>query len=93
MRFLGMNLQRIHQDDATVEVLAESFVISQNDYILDILSRFAPSMNYRSRSSPGDGAKLSFVYSCPIAAICLSVPTLLGTLMWVAGDVQISHGL
>eukprot|EP00971_Amphidinium_carterae_P011543 227163-Amphidinium_carterae.1 len=34
MRFLGMNLQRIHQDDATIEVPAGSFVISQNDYIL-----------------------------------------------------------
>ncbi len=54
MKFLGINMQRVNRKEATKELPEGSILMSQQEYIMETLIRFTPSLNYRSRTNPGD---------------------------------------
>ena len=60
LRFLGMNLERV--DEARSEELnlpVGSFLLNQMEYILEVLLKFEPSLQLKTRTTPGNQESFS----------------------------------
>ena len=55
LRFLGMNLERVDADrSAELNLPVGSILLSQMEYIIEVLMKFEPSLQLTTRTTPGN---------------------------------------
>ena len=55
LRFLGMNLERIHADrSAELELPVGTVSLNQMEYIIEVFMKFEPSLQLKVRTTPGN---------------------------------------
>ena len=55
LRFLGMNLERVDEERSKeLDMPIGSILLSQMEYILDVLLKFEPSLQLKTRTTPGN---------------------------------------
>ena len=55
LRFLGMNLERVNEERSEeLDIPVGSILLSQMEYILDVLMKFEPSLQLKTRTTPGN---------------------------------------
>ena len=60
LRFLGMNLERVDEDRSKeLDMPVGSILLSQMEYILDVLLKFEPSLQLKTRTTPGNQESFS----------------------------------
>ena len=64
LRFLGMNLERVNEERSIeLDMPVGSILLSQMEYVLDVLMKFEPSLQLKPRTTPGN--QESFVSPSP----------------------------
>ena len=60
LRFLGMNLERVDEEKGKeLDLPVGSILLSQMEYVLDVLMRFEPSLQLKTRTTPGNQESFS----------------------------------
>ena len=60
LRFLGMNLERVDEDRSKeLDIPVGSILLSPMAYILDVLLKFEPSLQLKTRTTPGNQESFS----------------------------------
>ena len=60
LRFLGMNLERVDEDRSKeLDMPVGSILLSQMEYVLDVLLKFEPSLQLKTRTTPGNQESFS----------------------------------
>ena len=55
LRFLGMNLERVNEERSEeLDMPVGSILLSQMEYVLDVLMKFEPSLQLKTRTTPGN---------------------------------------
>ena len=55
LRFLGMNLERVDEERGKeLDMPVGSILLSQMEYVLDVLMKFEPSLQLKTRTTPGN---------------------------------------
>ena len=64
LRFLGMNLERVNEERSEeLDLPVGSILLSQMEYVLDVLMKFEPSLQLKTRTTPRN--QESFVSPSP----------------------------
>ena len=59
-RFLGMNLERVDEERSKeLDLPIGSILLSQMEYVLDVLMKFEPSLQLKTRTTPGNQESFS----------------------------------
>ena len=60
LRFLGMNLERVDEERGKeLDMPVGSILLSQMEYVLDVLMKFEPSLQLKTRTTPGNQESFS----------------------------------
>ena len=60
LRFLGMNLERVDEERGKeLDMPVGSVLLSQMEYVLDVLMKFEPSLQLKTRTTPGNQESFS----------------------------------
>ena len=60
LRFLGMNLERVDEERGKeLDLPVGSVLLSQMEYVLDVLMKFDPSLQLKTRTTPGNQESFS----------------------------------
>ena len=60
LRFLGMNLERVDEERGKeLDMPVGSILLSQMEYVLDVLMKFEPTLQLKTRTTPGNQESFS----------------------------------
>ena len=55
LRFLGMNLERVNEERSEeLNLPVGSILLSQMEYVIEVLMKFEPSLQLKTRTTPGN---------------------------------------